>query len=52
VNEDTLEIENKSHGKIKGTQEIKLSSDHKTLTVTVYTAGQTEPNNILVFERQ
>jgi hypothetical protein len=52
VNEHTLEIENKSKGKITGTQQIKLSSDHKTLTVTVYTAGQNEPNNILVFERQ
>jgi hypothetical protein len=52
VNEDTLEIENKSKGKITSTQQIKLSSDHKTLTFTVYTAGQNEPNNILVFERQ
>jgi len=52
VNEYTLEIENKSKGKITGTQQIKLSSDHKTLTLTVYTAGRIEPNNILVFERQ
>lgn len=52
VNEDTLEIEKKSKGKITGTQQIKLSSDRKTLTLTVYTAGQTEPNNILVFGRQ
>jgi len=52
VNEHTLEIEKKSKGKITGTQQIKLSSDHKTLTLTVYTAGRNEPNNILVFERQ
>jgi hypothetical protein len=52
VNEHTLEIEKKSKGKLTGTQQIKLSSDHKTLTLTVYTAGRSEPNNILVFERQ
>jgi len=52
VTENALEIEKKSKGKINSTQQIKLSSDHKTLTLTVYTAGRTEPNNILVFERQ
>lgn len=52
VNEHALEIEKKSKGKITGTQQIKLSSDQKTLTLTVYTAGRNEPNNILVFERQ
>jgi hypothetical protein len=52
VNEHTLEIEKKSEGKITGTQQIKLSSDHKTLTLTVYRAGRNEPNNILVFGRQ
>jgi len=52
VNEHALEIEKKSKGKITGSQQIKLSSDNKTLTLTVYTAGRNEPNNILVFERQ
>ena len=52
VNEHTLEIEKKSKGKITGTQKIQLSSDYKTLTLTVYTAGRNEPNNILVFGRQ
>jgi hypothetical protein len=52
VNEHSLEIENKSKGKITSTKQIELSPDHKTLTLTVYTAGRTEPNNILVFERQ
>jgi hypothetical protein len=52
VNEHTLEIERKSGGKITGTQQIQLSADRKTLTLTVYKAGRNEPNNILVFERQ
>jgi hypothetical protein len=52
VNEQTLEIEKKSKGKITGTQQIKLSSDRKTLTLTVYPAGRNAPNNILVFGRQ
>jgi len=52
VNEHTLEIENKANGKITGTQQLEVSSDRKTLTLTVYTAGRNEPNNILVFERQ
>jgi hypothetical protein len=52
VNEHTLEIQKKSEGKITGTQRIRLSSDHKTLTLTVYKAVRNEPNNILVFIRQ
>ncbi len=51
VNGRTLEITDKSNGKVAGTQEIQLSSDGKTLTMTVHSAGRTEPN-ILVFERQ
>jgi hypothetical protein len=52
VNELTLEIETKSNDKITGSQHLEVSSDHKTLTLTVYTAGRKEPNNILVFDRQ
>jgi hypothetical protein len=51
VNEHTLEVTNKFNGKIGSTQEIQLSSDGKTLTMTVHSAGRSEPN-ILVFERQ
>jgi hypothetical protein len=51
VNERTLEMTDKLNGKVADTQEIKLSSDRKTLTMTVHTAGRTEPN-VLVFERQ
>jgi len=51
VNEHTLEVTDKFSGKVTDTQEINLSSDGKTLTMTVHTVGRTEPN-ILVFERQ
>jgi len=51
VNGRTLEITDKSNGKVTGTEEIQLSSDGKTLTMTVHTVGRTEPN-ILVFDRQ
>jgi hypothetical protein len=51
VNERTLEITTKISGTVAGTQEETLSSDGKTLTMTVHAAGRTAPN-ILVFERQ
>jgi hypothetical protein len=51
VNEHTLEMTDKFNGKIRDTQQIKLSSDLKVLTMTVHKVGRSEPN-ILVFERQ
>jgi hypothetical protein len=39
----------KAEGKVKATEEI--TSDRKTLTMTVHIAGQSKPN-VLVFERQ
>ena len=51
VNERTLEITDKIAGKVMDAQQIELSSDLKTLTMTVHTVGRSEPN-ILVFERQ
>jgi len=52
LDEHTLELTDKrSNGKVYDTQQIKLSSDFKALTVAVRTAGRDEPN-ILVFERQ
>jgi hypothetical protein len=51
VNQNMLEMTDKIKGKITDTQQIKLSSDLKTLTITLHTTGRTEPN-ILVFERQ
>jgi hypothetical protein len=50
--EHTLELtDKKSNGKVYDTQQMKLSSDLKALTMTIRTAGRDEPN-ILVFERQ
>src|SRR5262249_36068315 len=51
VNEQTLEITGKVNDKVASTTEITLSSDGKTLRMTVRAAGRTAPN-ILVFERQ
>jgi hypothetical protein len=51
VNERTLEMTDKIDGKVMDAQRIELSSDLKTLTMTVHTVGRSEPN-ILVFERQ
>jgi hypothetical protein len=51
VNERTLEITTRINDKVAGTQEDTLSSDGKTLTMTMHAAGRTAPN-ILVFERQ
>ena len=51
VNERTLEITTKISGKVASTQEATLSSDGKTLTMTVHAAGRTVPSTF-VFERQ
>jgi len=52
VNERTLEITDKFKGKITGTRQIELSTDLKTLTVTVFLVGQSRPKSILVFDRE
>lgn len=51
LNERTLELTDKIKGKIRDTQQIKLSADGKTLTMTVQPVGQSKPN-VLVFERE
>lgn len=52
LNEHTLELTDKrSDGKVYDTQQIKLSSDVKTLTMTRHTVGRSDPS-IFVFERQ
>ena len=52
IDEHTLELTDKrKDGRVFATQEIKLSSDLKTLTMTPPITGRTDPN-ILVFERQ
>lgn len=52
VDEHTLELtDKKSDGTLYDTQQIELSPDLRTLTITKNSAGRDEPN-ILVFERQ
>ena len=51
VSDHALEVTDKFDGKRLDTQEITLSSDLKTMTLTVHKAGMQAPN-ILVFERQ
>jgi hypothetical protein len=52
VDEFTLEVtDKKSDGQVYDTQQAKLSSDLKTLTINIYAPGRDEPN-ILVFRRQ
>ena len=51
VSESTLEITDKLNGKVVDTQQIMLSSDLKTLMLTVRKTGMRAPN-VLVFERQ
>ncbi len=52
VNERTLEITEKSKSKITATRQVELSTDRKTLTVTVRLEGQNRPKSILVFDRE
>jgi len=51
VNAHTLEMTSKLNDKVASTQEIRLSSDGKTLTMIVHAAGRMRPS-VLVFERQ
>lgn len=52
VNERSLEITEKSNGKITGTRQIELSRDLKTLMVTVHLVGQNRPQSIFVYDRE
>jgi hypothetical protein len=52
VNERSLEITEKFKGKVTGTRQIEISSDLKTLMVTVHPVGQSRPQSILVFDRE
>jgi hypothetical protein len=52
VNERSLEITEKSKGKMTAARQIELSRDLNTLTVTVRLVGQSKPQSILVFERE
>jgi hypothetical protein len=52
LNEHSLEITDKSKGKITGTWQTELSTDRKTLTMTERLVGQSRPKSILVFDRE
>jgi len=51
VNEHTVEMTDKISGKVRDTQEISVSPDGKTLTMTVHIPGRSEPD-VQVFERE
>jgi hypothetical protein len=51
VGERTLEMTDKAGGKVVDTREIGVSSDGKTLTMTVHVTGRSEPD-VLVFDRE
>ena len=51
VNKRELQITDKINGKVRDTQEISVSPDGNTLTITVHIPGRSEPN-IQVFERE
>ena len=50
VNAHTLEVTDKYKGRTVGTRDYEVSSDLKTLTITVRNAGQRQPS-IYVFEK-
>jgi hypothetical protein len=52
VNARSLEVTEKFKSKITGTRQIELSSDLKTLTITVRLVGQSKPQSILVYSRE
>jgi hypothetical protein len=51
INARTLEFTEKRAGKVMDTQQIELSADHRTLTMTIQPASGRRPN-VLVFERE
>ncbi len=51
VNERKLEMADKVDGKTLDTQDVEVSSDASTLTMTVHVVGHSRPN-VLVFDRE
>lgn len=51
VNERSLQLTDKVSGKTRGTAQMEVSPDLKTLTRTAYPAGKSKPN-IFVFDRE
>jgi len=52
VNERSLEITNKRDGRVRDIRQFEVSEDLKTLTVSIRAAGESKPQNILVFDRE
>jgi hypothetical protein len=52
ANKRSLEFTDKYQGKVTETRRIELSTDLKTLTMSMLPAGESKPKNILVFERE
>ncbi len=51
VDERTLELTDKYGGKVTDTQDVSVSGDGKTLTMTVHVPGHSEPD-VMVFDKQ
>ena len=52
VNDRSLEITDKTNGKITGIRQIEISTDLKTLTITDREVSLSRPKSILVFDRE
>jgi hypothetical protein len=51
MNERKIALKDKIEGKVVGTQEMNVSDNGETLTLTIHTPGRSDPN-VLVLERQ
>jgi hypothetical protein len=51
LDERTFEMTDKISGKVRDTQEISISADGKTLTMTAHIPGRSQPD-VRVFERE
>jgi hypothetical protein len=52
VNKRSLELTDKFQNKVTEIRRIELSTDLKTLTMSMLPVGESKPKNILVFERE
>jgi hypothetical protein len=52
INERNVEITDKFQGKIRDTRRVEVSTDLRTLTIAVRLAGESEPKNVYVFDRE
>ncbi len=52
VNERSLELTRKYKGRLIDTQQFELSTDLKTLTLSIILPGENKPRNIFVFDRE